>query len=143
MIQVIKLLLLINKDNLKKLIDNKKKNEKYFNLAIKKKMIFFSLIKKIFNYKIVCKLKKKKMNHFLIQLENNLRHVIDLITIMADATNTIQRTYENQQFRIIQVIINLAGEIQMIQNGVQETFFQNLYQTQQDIDANEDFEVSQ
>ena len=106
-------------------------------------MIFFSLIKKILNYKIVCKLKKKKMNHFLIQLENNLRHVIDLITIMADATNTIQRTYENQQFRIIQVIINLAGEIQMIQNGVQETFFQNLYQTQQDIDANEDFEVSQ
>ena len=59
---------------------------------------------------------------------------------MADATNTLQRTNENQQFRIKQVITNLAREIQMIQNGVQAPFIQNLYQTQQDIDANEDFE---
>ena len=63
------------------------------------------------------------MNHLIIQLEYNLRHVIDLVTIMPDATNIIQRTNENQQFRILQVISNLAREIQMIQNGVQEPLF--------------------
>ena len=42
MIQAIKLLLLINKDNLKKLID-KEKNEKYFQLTyqLKKNDFFF------------------------------------------------------------------------------------------------------
>ena len=59
---------------------------------------------------------------------------------MTDATNTIQRTNENHQFRIVLVITNLTREIQIIQNGVQKPFFQNLYQIQQDVDANKDFE---